>query len=132
MRGKRGEMLTKLLEERDRLLKQQEALQNQLIGINRAISLMGGDGEIQPERPQARERVRNMKDTVLGLLSEAGESGLTVIQVLEKSLRHGVHLERNSVSSLLSRLKREDVLEMTDGRYFVKKPSPTQTTVKSA
>ena len=132
MRGKRGEMLKKLVEERDRLQKQLEAIQNQLVAMNRAIAISGGEPGAQSDGGPLKERVRNMKDTVLGLLAEAGDVGLTVIQVLERALKHGVHLERNSVSSLLSRLKREDVLDMADGRYSIKKSESGASTAKSA
>lgn len=103
------------------LQRQSEALQNQLVGVERSIGLISGEttAEIYP----ARGRTRNVKDTVLGLLAEAAGQGLTVIQLLEIAQNKGKHLDRGSVSSLLSRLKRENILDMVDGVYRIKNAS---------
>src|SRR5258708_23397165 len=83
-----------------------EALQNQLVGIERAITLMnGGVDPAQPSSSNGRERARNVKDTVLGLLAEAGEAGLTVTKCVEMAQKRGSHLERGTVSSLPAGLK---------------------------
>lgn len=118
--------MQKLIEERDRLRSQIDALQNQLLGIERAIVLL--EGGTLPSGGQAsnKERARNVKDTVLGLLAEAGDVGLSVTRVLEIAQARGVNVERASVSSLLSRLKREGVLDMNDGKYSVQKPVPRE------
>ncbi len=113
--------MQKLRDERDRLLREIEALKNQLIATERALSIIDGT-EYRPSEPQPRERARNVKDTVLGLLAQAGESGLSVNQVLEAARVKGIELDRGSVSSLLSRLKRESTLDMRDGQYFVRPP----------
>lgn len=111
--------MQKLREERDRLLREIEALRNQLIATERALAIVEGTDFRQPEtRP--RERARNVKDTVLGVLAEAGERGLSVNQILDIARSRGVDLDRGSVSSLVSRLKRESTLDMRDGQYFVR------------
>jgi hypothetical protein len=131
MRTKRQDM-NKLVEERERLRQKIEALQNQLLGIERAISLLDGTAsDINGVASTGgRERSRNVKDTVLGLLTETGQGGLSVTQVLELARRKGAHIERGSVSSLLSRLKREGILDFNDGSYSIKRPQkeapPTQ------
>lgn len=112
--------MEKLVEERVRLQKQIEALQNELKGLDRAISLLGGGDETTGEgSARPRERGRNVKETVLTLVQQAGSKGVNVSEVLDNAQASGIRLERGSVSSLLSRLKREGVLEMDDGRYFV-------------
>lgn len=113
--------MKRLLEERHRLLTQVEALRNQILGIDRAIAVLEGTEYRAPEERQ-RERARNVKDTVIGLLASAGAGGLSVNQVLESAKAKGIELDRGTVSSLLSRLKRENVLDMKEGQYFVRPP----------
>jgi len=113
--------MQKLREERDRLLREIEALRNQLIATERALAIVEGTAFPQPE-PRPRERARNVKDTVLGMLAEAGERGLSVNQILDIAKAKGTDLDRGSVSSLLSRLKRESTLDMKEGQYFVRPP----------
>jgi hypothetical protein len=114
--------MKRLQEERERLLAQMEALRNQIVGIDRAIAVLEGTEYKTPEaRP--RERTRNVKDIVLGLLADAGTGGLSVNQVLEKALAKGSELDRGTVSSLLSRLKREHTLDLETGQYFIRPPT---------
>lgn len=119
MAGKKAEM-QKLQEERERLARQIEALQNELRGLDRAIALLRG--ETPADSKSDKIRPRNVKDTVLGLISAAGSKGLTVNQVLEAAVAKNIHLERGTVSSLLSRLKRENTLDMREGSYFIRPP----------
>jgi hypothetical protein len=118
----RTEKMRKLEAERSRLAKQIEELQLELRGLDRAIAIMKGEIEPTEERAASKSRSRNVKETVLSLVQNAGEKGLTVNGVMDAARDMGIHLERGSVSSLLSRMKREHVLGMADGRYFV--PSP--------
>jgi len=122
MTRKDKEMRERLEAERDRLRREIEALQNQLLGVERSIALISGEG-VTPEATNVRQRSRNVKDTALSLLAEAGDEGLTVVQLLDIAKSKGRHLDRGSVSSLLSRLKREHVLDMMEGVYRIKKPS---------
>ena len=96
-----------------------DRLRGEMIGIERAIALVGGSPSPGAEDPVKRERARNVKETVLTAVQAAGPQGINVNQLLERTEREGVHLERGTVSSLLSRFKREGILAMTDGRYFV-------------
>jgi hypothetical protein len=113
--------MKRLQEERERLLAQMEALRNQIVGIDRAIAVMEGTEYRLPEERQ-RDRHYNIKDTVLGLVSTAGTDGLSVNQVLDNAKVKGIMLDRGTVSSLLSRLKRENILDMKGGQYFVRPP----------
>lgn len=117
--------MKRLREERERLLAQIEALKNQVVGLERAISVMEGN-EYRPVQDTPRNRSRNVKDTVLGLLAEAGRNGLSVNQVIDFARAKGVDLDRGTVSSLLSRLKRESTLDMKDGQYFIRPPLQTE------
>lgn len=124
MAGKKAEM-QRLREERERLARQIEALQSELRGLDRAIALVSGES-VTADPTQGRIKPRNVKDTVLGLVADAGPKGLTVHQVLDAATKKNVQLERGTVSSLLSRLKRENTLDMKDGAYFVRAPAQAE------
>src|SRR5262249_262638 len=112
--------MEKLIAERERLRKQIEALQNELKGLERAIAVLGADAVGQYGDASAiRERGRKVKGTILSLVENAGPTGINVNGVLDAAKAKGVRLERGTVSSLLSRLKRESILGMTAGKYFV-------------
>jgi len=102
--------------EEARLCKEIEALQNQLLGVRRAMHLISGE-PIQEPPPQRRKTPSPIKDAVLGLIDEFKETGLSVSEVIELSQKRGAPLDRASVSSLLSRLKREHVLVSDNGKY---------------
>jgi hypothetical protein len=117
--SRKHEQMKRLIEERERLAKQIEALQSELRGIDRAISLMKGEVTPPQEAADRKPRARNVKETVLALVQKAGHDGLNVNELLTAAQRENIHLERGTVSSLLSRFKRENVLDMKDGRYFL-------------
>jgi hypothetical protein len=123
------EMLSKVEEEIDRLQKQISGLQHELAAAQRIKAMLAGESA---EQAQPRIKNRNVKDTVLGLLANASETGLTVNEVLEHAESQGKHLDRGSVSSLLSRLKREAVLDLVDGSYRVKNPSAAVVQLRKA
>lgn len=117
--SRKTEQMKKLIEDRDRLAKQIEALTWELKGMDRAIAAMKGEAAAQPESAERKPRSRNVKETVLTLVQRAGQEGLNVNDLLVAAQRENIHLERGTVSSLLSRFKRENVLDMRDGRYFL-------------
>lgn len=96
-------------------------------GMIEALGLIGGDvSAMSVSTPRSandapRSRSRGVKEAVLGIVTKAGDRGLSVNEVLEQAQADGVHLDRGSVSSLLSRLKREGTLTMDEGRYSPKK-----------
>ncbi|MGW8202772.1 hypothetical protein ACWGM0_09510 [Sphingomonas bisphenolicum] len=104
-------MLQKLEQERARLQRQIEALQNEVRGLDRAIALCA------PESAEKKDRPKNVKGTVLKLVEDAGLVGITAAELLETALRQGVHLEKSTVASNLSRLKLEGQLDFREGRY---------------
>jgi hypothetical protein len=83
-----------------------------------AISLFDGDGEAPVPTP--RKKRSGIKDTVLDLLNEAGTTGTNGALAVETAERRGVHLDRQSVSSLLSRLKADGITVYEDQRYKLK------------
>jgi len=67
--------------------------------------------------PIRRQRRGNLKQTVLDLAKEAGDRGLTTERCLTMAKDRGIDLLRDSVSSLLSRLKSDDIL-FFDGQVY--------------
>jgi hypothetical protein len=92
-----------------------EALRNKLRGIDAAIAAVGGGSTTEPKR---RNR-RNVKKTAMDLIVEAGSAGVTANEIVDRASIAGRHLDRGSISSLLSRLKREGVLVFNGERYFL-------------
>ncbi len=114
------DMLDKLKAERARLIRQAEALHNELRGLDRAIAL------VEAESGEPRPRPRNVKDLIHKIVEEAGLVGVNVEEVLTIAKSRGVHLERGTVASNLSRGKASGLYEARDGRYFFRMgPSPT-------
>ena len=112
-------MLQKLEQERSRLQRQVEALQNEIRGLDRAIALCGSD------KVERRERPKNVKATVLKIVEDAGPVGVTAAEVMAAALNRGIHLEKATVASHLSRFKFNGLVDLRDGRYvFRVGPAP--------
>jgi CRP-like cAMP-binding protein len=93
-----------------------EALENQLKGVEQAIKAIGGEAH-------GSSRRTNVKRTVLGIIHDAGTLGVNAVEVVNSAAAKGISLDRASVSSLLSRLKREKTLTFNGERY-VEAPPP--------
>lgn len=113
-------MKQRLLTERDRLLRQREALDNQIAGLERAIALF--DGEPQDgAHPASSGAIRGrVKTLIIDLLKEVGTTGLNAQTAVDLADRRGVSVGKESVSSLLSRLKKDDVVVYDGDRYRLK------------
>lgn len=120
------ENMKALIEQRDRLMAEMEALRNKIDGINMAISILERNGPPTPEL-QPVSRRSGLKAYVISLLEEQGPQGLSVNGAVEIGARRGHRLDRASVSSLLSRLKQNGTVVYEDGSYVLKpfaKPAP--------
>lgn len=119
--------LKRLEAEREALERQRLALENQIWGLRRALELIGGassaseavgrapgSGITQPRQPRQRRPIR---DLVLDIIRNGDPEGMTARTIVEAAQARGIDLDRNSVSSLLSRLKRDNVLTF-DGRLY--------------
>ena len=122
------ENMQKLVELRDRLTSdlnrhQQaiEAIRNQLIGVDAAMKA------VDPGSPGPR---RNVKRTVMEQVNEAGRSGITATEVVERAKIQGRELDKASVSSLLSRFKREGSLTFDGERYYAVGAAPQEPSLK--
>lgn len=124
MAGKKDMQKARLLEQRDKLLSEIEALRNRVMGLEMAISLL----DEAPAAPVAgRGKRSGIKQLVLDLLRECGASGLNAGVAVDIAARRGITLDRASVSSLLSRLKSEGVIAYDGDRYRLPDmPKPTE------
>ena len=118
---KTKEMKKRLLEERERLLRQREALDNEIKGIERAIALVS---EEESSKPSSGKRTQ-IKGIVLDLLDDVGTTGLNATDAVELANKKGLTIERASVSSLLSRLKRDGIVVYDGNKYRLSKYAPT-------
>ena len=106
----------KLIEQqRDRLLAEIEALRNKVAGLEMALSLLGGEDLAMP--PKTEKSRGGLKQTLMDMLREAGTSGLNASTAVEIAERRGMHLDRQSVSSTLSRMKADGLVEYSADRY---------------
>ena len=121
--------------EREALQAEIRSLQDQLAGLDRALAILDRRPEpaVAPPRPSGRSggaqpttrrrrgggtRPRNQA-LVLEFLADAGAAGVTVNEVLDRGSARGVPLARASISSLLSRLKRQGRVAGDGGRYVL-------------
>ena len=109
--------MNRLIEQRDLLLKEMDALRHKIEGIEMAISLIGGQSDPVSTLRAGGKKRSNVKALLLGLLNEAGTSGLNASSAVERADRKGVALDRGSVSSILSRLKADGVA-LYDGENY--------------
>ena len=116
----RAEMnLRRLMQQRDQLLKEAEALKNKIAGLDLAIGLVG-DGHLAPQGMPAIQPRIHVSETIVELLREAGEAGLKAKAAIEKAADRGMNLNRGSVYSLLNRMTRNGTVVREDARYKLK------------
>src|SRR3712207_2936464 len=72
---RKTEMKRRLMEQRDRLLGEIEALRNKVAGLEMAFAMIDGDDTAVEQEPARRGR-GSAKATLLGLLHEMGTTGL--------------------------------------------------------
>jgi|GEM_PF-6364078 len=117
--------LEKLLEKRESLIAQMDALKHKISGLEMAIELFDESPEIDLGTPTQNSRfVRppalSKTGAIRRLLREAGIRGLDSRAVVEGALALGFELKLSSVASVLSRMKREGEVVYADGRYRLK------------
>jgi hypothetical protein len=124
MAAKKADM-QRLIEERDKLLAQIEALRNKVAGLELAMALLDTDDSASVQQRIGSRRGK-VKDVVLDLLEAVGTTGLNAASAINMANQRGVALDRGSVSSLLSRLKHDGIVEYDGDRYrlpkFVERP----------
>lgn len=109
----------RLIEIRSTLVTQLELLKAKIEGIDIALSIVKkGDAELEPQRTPRG----GVKAALLDLLREVGDQGLNGNTAVELASRKGIQLDRNSVSSILSRLKADGAIEYDGQRYRLRDP----------
>lgn len=111
----KGPSMKALSERLDLILREIEKLRAQESLIRDMIREASGEPKVKPRAPRS-----NVKQTILDLLEKAGEEGLNAAMAVETAARSGVSLERGTVSSLLSRLKNENVVVYDGSVYRLK------------
>lgn len=121
--ARKNQSMKQLEELRDQLDRQIEGLKNKREGVDMAIQTLAGESAEKPARTRAPRS--NVKTAVLDLLAQVKANGLNAAMVVEMALeQRGEHLERGSVSSLLSRLKHEGTVVYDRKVYRLKEYEP--------
>src|SRR5437867_680371 len=107
--------LRRLMEQRDRLLKEVEALKNKIAGLDMAIGLIG-EAPMQQEIASGQRKI-HVSETIVNLLREAGETGLKPKAAIALAAERGISLNRGSVYSLLNRMTRNGTVVHEDAGY---------------
>jgi len=108
-----------LLDERDRLQSELEALQTKIRGLEYAIELITDEARKQESPAAPKGRDRGITETIRSLLRDAGSSGLSPQMAVELAAARGQPLNPTSVSSLLSRMKRDGQVAYRRKRYVL-------------
>jgi len=106
--------MQRLIDQRDQLLREIEALRNKVAGIEMAITLLDGDKQSASLQSQ-----RSVKAVLLDLLKEVGTSGLSAANAVEMANRRGITLHAGSVGSTLSRLKSMEAVVLQGNKYVL-------------
>jgi len=108
--------MQRLMDQRDSMLREIEALRNRVAGIEIAISLLDGD---TAKGGAGQTGGKSVKSFLLDALQEVGTSGLNAATAVEMANRRGMTLNPGSVSSTLSRFKKDGVVVLRRDRYVL-------------
>ncbi|MCP4380191.1 MAG: hypothetical protein GY798_01990 [Hyphomicrobiales bacterium] len=111
-----GSGVQRLIEERKNLFADLEACRNKIAGLDIAIQLLT-NGSLVESASTAPARQVGVTEVLVSLLEEAGSEGLSAKELTKRAGQRGRPVKRQSVSSLLSRLKREGTLVYENNRY---------------
>lgn len=103
-----------LKRERDEAVEQVRMLRARIRDVEAAIAVLEG----QPAPVRAGRSSANIKQSVLSLLNDEGETGATPRELTEALMRMGHSTSEPSVSSTLSRLKGEAKVNNRGGKWF--------------
>lgn len=117
----------RLINERDRLAADAQAIATRLAGLNYAIATLTGE-DVPGANGADKPRRKNVKATVFQIVQEAGDTGVTAAEVVEKGATKGVALDRQSVATLLSVQKKAGALVKDGDRYKMGDPTKTPAT----
>lgn len=112
--------LQKLHDTHAELEAQLEALKNKIAGVRLAIDVLEGNDEDDVADEPGRAPRGAVKEALFELLKEAGKTGLNAHSAVEMAKRRGIELDRGTVSSTLSRMKRDGAVDHDGERYRLK------------
>jgi CRP-like cAMP-binding protein len=119
--------MQRLLDQRDQLLREIDALRHKVSGIEMAIALLDNTGDAKGT-PRS---TRSVKTVVLDLLQELGTTGLNATTAVEMANRRGISLNAASVSSTLSRFKRDGIVSLHGDKYRLSEfDAPKESTIR--
>lgn len=111
---------------RDKARREMEDAEVRVQAGEQLLSMLLGQDAAADSAPGKMKRGA-VKDHVLRLVTENAGRGLVSSELVELAKAQGIELDRGTVSSLLSKLKAEGVLDYLDGKYRPAKPaSPRQ------
>jgi hypothetical protein len=118
--------LQRLREELAIVQTQIKELQGKEAGLRAAISIVSDEPAPAEQAVAPHGRRSPIKDTVLRLAQIHAEHGVVAADIVRFAQAEGVSLDRNSVSSLLSKFKREGALEYDGKVYRPVRPFPRE------
>lgn len=102
-------------------------LQGERTGLIRAKELLTGE---VAKVPQARRRASPIKPLVLDIMRDSGPSGATSVEVDAEVRKTVPAVAKDTVGSVLSRLKSDGALVYVGERYYEKGQEPKPTVVQ--
>lgn len=120
----RGQKMKAIEEAIAKLEAERAHIDGRIQGLREALRLQSGGVSTIDRGVSDRKRIRrgNLKETVLDIAEEVGDRGITAEECVALARTNkGIDLVPGSVSSLLSRLKNDDVLFYDGQRYRLKK-----------
>lgn len=111
------DILETLIKERDELKEKFDPMRERLQRLEVAIgALQGKPVNTTDETPRRR---RNVRPTVLEVITRAGDHGATVSDIIEEASNMGISLEKSSVSTIVSGMKRAGQVTVDEGKYKI-------------
>lgn len=121
MAGKR-ETMKAIKDELERVQTEIQRLRIEEETLKRLLTSLGEHEE--PSSKTIRRRASNVKPFVLQIMEKAGVTGATSSEVAARVQEKMPNVNRDSVSSILSRLKSDGALVYNGERYFDKRYAP--------
>lgn len=118
-----GKKMKPLDDEIARLEAEIARLQGERVGLLRAKSLLAGD-VVTERAPVARRRAQSVKPQVLDIMASVRETGATTIEVDALVRERIPDVAKDTVGSILSRLKSDGALAYDGVRYYEKRFAP--------
>jgi len=121
--AKRLQTMKAIDQELERIDSEIERLRIERNALKRLRDSLTSGSEEDASKP--KRRASNVKPLVLGIMEQFGAAGGTSAEVTSKVQEHIPQVSRDSVSSILSRLKTDGALRYDGHRYYDARYGPT-------